>query len=136
MSGSYAEAMRKANEIREELIRCEDNPPQAWEIEQLPEKSAQELIRTFLQGLLDNLAAKEKVQVDVVGPDEIRRPYARGRSCTLMTPFGEVTANRLGYSAPGATSVFPLDKQLNWPLRTYSSAMQDRAALGEANDSL
>ena len=135
MSASYAEAMRKANEIREELIRREDNPPQAWEIEQLLDKSGRELIRTFLQEWLDNLAAKEKVQVDVVGPEGIRRPYARGRSRTLMTPFGEVTANRMGYSAPGATSVFPLDKQLNLPLRTYSPAMQDRVALGVANDS-
>jgi hypothetical protein len=50
-----------------------DNPLQAWEIEweieQLLEKSGRELIRTFLQEWLDNLAAKEKVQVDVVGPD-------------------------------------------------------------------
>jgi hypothetical protein len=140
MSDSYAEAMRKANEIREELIRREDNPPEAWEIEQFLSQSGWELLRTFLQGWLDNLAAKElaakeKVQVDVVGPDGIRRPYARERSRTLMTPFGEVTANRMGYSAPGATSVFPLDKQLNWPQRTYSPAMQDRVALGVANDS-
>ena len=140
MSDSYAEAMRKANEIREELIRREDNPPEAWEIEQFLSQSGWELLRTFLQGWLDNLAAKElaakeKVQFDVVGPDGIRRPYARERSRTLMTPFGEVTANRMGYSAPGATSVFPLDKQLNWPQRTYSPAMQDRVALGVANDS-
>ena len=79
MSASYAEAMRKANEIREELIRREDNPPQAWEIEQLLDKSGRELIRTFLQEWLDNLAAKElaakeKVQVDVVGPDGDKTP--------------------------------------------------------------
>jgi hypothetical protein len=36
MSASYEEAMRKANGIREELIRREDNPPQVWEIEQCP----------------------------------------------------------------------------------------------------
>ena len=56
MSRSYEEAMRKANEIREELIRREDDPPQAWEIEQFLEKSGWDLIRTFLQGFLDNLA--------------------------------------------------------------------------------
>jgi len=132
--------MRKANEIREELIRREDNPPQAWEIEQFLEKTGWELLRTFLQGFLDNLAAKElaakqKVPVDVVGSDGISRPYARGRSRTVMTPFEEVASNRLGYSAPDATSVFPLDKKLNWPQRIYSHAMQDRVALEVADDS-
>jgi hypothetical protein len=135
MSASYAEAQGKFNEIREELTRREDHPPQLWEIEELLTESSRELIRTFMQGWLDNLAAKEKVQEDVVGPDGTSLPYARGRSRNIMTPFGEVVESRLGYSAPGADSAFPLDQQLNLPARLYSHALQERVALAVADDS-
>ena len=130
MTAPYAEAESKFNEIREKLRRFEDHPPQLWEIEQFLDKASQELIRTFMQGWLDNLAKreKEKVQDDVVAADGTSLPYARTRSRKLMTPFGEVVETRLGYSAPGAHSIFPLDQQLNMPVRLYSPALQELVA--------
>jgi len=44
----------------------------------------------------------------------------------LHTIWGEVTVDRLGYAAPGAASVHPLDEQLQLPQRCFSYPLQER----------
>ena len=70
-------------------------------------------------GYLDQRSKAEVKQAEVVGTDEKVRTYCRPRSRSLKTLFGEVTVNRLGYSADDATSLFPLDAALNLPEDKY-----------------
>ena len=54
--------------------------------------------------------------------------YSRRRLCTrsLTTVFGTVELVRMAYSAPGAPSIFPLDKTLALPARSFSYELQRR----------
>jgi hypothetical protein len=70
-------------------------------------------------GYLDQRSKAEVKQAEVVGTDEKVRTYCRPRSRSLKTLFGEVTVNRLGYSADDASSLFPLDAALNLPEDKY-----------------
>jgi hypothetical protein len=45
-----------------------------------------------------------------------------------MTIFGEVTVSRIGYSARSATSIFPMDGELNLPNDQYSHGLRRLAA--------
>jgi len=42
--------------------------------------------------------------------------------------FGTIRSERLGYSAPGQSSIHPLDEMLNLPGRKYSYVLQERGA--------
>ncbi len=49
----------------------------------------------------------------VVGSDGIERRHRRADTERgLMTPFGRVSVERAGYSAPGSSSLYPLDAEL------------------------
>lgn len=54
--------------------------------------------------------------------------YSHRRSSTrsLVTVFGSVELPRLGYSRPGAPSIFPLDQALCLPRRSFSYELQRR----------
>jgi hypothetical protein len=54
--------------------------------------------------------------------------YARRRLSTrsLTTVFGTVALDRMGYSRAGAPSIFPLDKALALPARSFSYELQRR----------
>src|SRR6202050_4722084 len=45
---------------------------------------------------------------------------------SLTTVFGTVELARMGYSRPGAPSIFPLDKALALPARSFSYELQRR----------
>jgi hypothetical protein len=53
-----------------------------------------------------------------------RRPHSR----EYESVFGTVPVRRLGYGAPGQSSLHPLDEELNLPKRRYSYVVQERAA--------
>src|SRR5229473_6526768 len=54
--------------------------------------------------------------------------YSHRRLSTrsLTTVFGTVELVRMGYSRPGAPSIFPLDKALALPARSFSYELQRR----------
>jgi hypothetical protein len=56
-----------------------------------------------------------------------RLGYRRLRSCEYESVFGTVPVDRLGYGAPGESSIHPLDEELNLPARRYSYVVQERA---------
>ena len=99
------------------------------EVEELISHEGTELLRRLLQGHLDRRAAQETKREGVKGPDGVLRRHVR-EACQrgLMTLFGEVTVQRLGYSAPGEESVFPLDRELNLPRDSYWHGLRRRLA--------
>jgi hypothetical protein len=99
------------------------------EVEELISHEGTELLRRLLQGHLDRRAAQETKREGVKGPDGVLRRHVR-EACQrgLMTLFGEVTVQRLGYGARGEESVFPLDGELNLPRDSYSHGLRRRLA--------
>lgn len=64
-----------------------------------------------------------------VGPmlrtaDDVILTHRRLIKRTLLTVFGEVTFERVGYSLPGYPTIFPLDAVLNLPPSSFSAGVQ------------
>src|SRR6516165_12066609 len=60
-------------------------------------------------------------------PDgEVLYSHRRLSDRSLTTVFGTVELVRMGYSRPGAPSIFPLDKVLALPARSFSYELQRR----------
>ena len=60
-------------------------------------------------------------------PDgELLYSHRRLSDRSLTTVFGTVELVRMGYSRPGAPSIFPLDKALALPARSFSYELQRR----------
>ena len=57
---------------------------------------------------------------------EVLYSHRRLRTRSLTTIFGTVEFTRMGYSRPGAASIFPLDKALALPSRSFSYELQRR----------
>jgi hypothetical protein len=57
---------------------------------------------------------------------EVLYSHRRLRTRSLTTIFGTVEFTRMGYSRPGAASIFPLDKFLALPSRSFSYELQRR----------
>lgn len=135
VSTHYSEAQSKFEALVGELRRHADDPKELWDIEQIVEAQGKEILKELLQGYLNNLANEEETRDDVVGPDGTRLLHARERSRKVMTLYGKVEERRLGYSAHGAKSAFPLDELLNVPTTLYSHTVEERIAYTVANDS-
>ncbi len=86
-----------------------------------------ELIRTLLEDHIRFRGIGDIGQV-VVGADGITRAYRQVRSRALITVFGRVEIQRLGYSSPGTDSIFPLDAALNLPTTMYSYGLRKMVA--------
>ena len=57
----------------------------------------------------------------VSGPGgPVRLAYKKLHTRRILTLFGEVTLTRVGYGAPGQSSIHPLDAELGLPARSYS----------------
>ena len=60
-------------------------------------------------------------------PDgELAYSHRRLRARALTTVFGTVELVRMGYSRPGAPSIFPPDRALSLPARSFSYELQRR----------
>lgn len=105
----------------EEMSRMEHG-----EVEARLSKEGNELLRRLLQGHLDLRAHREERRSEVIGSDGVRRSHCRGSDRGLMSTFGQVEINRLGYGADRKQSLFPLDEELNLPLNKYSHGIRRR----------
>ena len=100
----------------------------AVEVEQ--ERRGREVFRLMLQAHINGRGDGD------LGPGlAVRRPgssqdilyhHKRLRSRGLVTIFGAVSITRMEYSAPGQTSLYPLDAALGLPARSYSYEIQRR----------
>jgi len=101
------------------------------EVEQGVEQRGRQVLRAVVQGHLDLRAAREERKPGVEGADEVVRTHRRGGEArTLGTLFGEVQATRVRYETKqkSATSLCPLDGELNLPAQKYSHQVVKRLA--------
>src|SRR5712691_1162517 len=98
------------------------------DIEAIVDRDGTELLRRLVQAHLDWRANHELKRSEIIGADDIERTHVRV-DCErkLTTLFGDVTVRRLGYSARGNTSLFPLDCELNLPDDQYSHGLSEQA---------
>ena len=71
----------------------------------------------------------------VTGSDGIIRTHKRLRKRTLISVFGEVEIERMGYSARGESSLFLKDALLNLPMDSYSHGIKRLIAKEAAKNS-
>jgi hypothetical protein len=80
--------------------------------------------------------AREQRREKVTGSDAITRTRAEtGHTRPLTTVFGQVTATRIAYRAPGAVNVHPVDAALNLPEEKHSHGLRQHAAADSARGS-
>ncbi|MDI7270090.1 MAG: hypothetical protein QME96_19045, partial [Myxococcota bacterium] len=114
----FAAADEQFEEIKVMLQSAEVGAMTHSALERLLETEGRELLRRLLQ---DHLALRGVQEHElgragpVVGADGRERPQQRDRERRLMTVFGPVAVPRLGFTAPGTPSLFPLDAELNLP---------------------
>jgi hypothetical protein len=99
------------------------------QLEEVISQEGTELLRRLLQGHLDLRSARERRVEQIIGADGVVRGQCRAHcERQLMTLFGEVRLERMGYGARGAESIFPLDGELNLPADKYSHGLRKRVA--------
>jgi hypothetical protein len=135
-SPAFAEADEQYEAIKRQLLGAKVLQATHSELEDLLETQGRELLRRLLQGQLQLRKDAEPVEQPVVGNDEVERTHRReGTERNSMSIFGEVKVERVGYSARGSSSRFPLDAELNLPPEDYSLGVRRRAAVEAAQSS-
>ena len=98
------------------------------QIESLQQAKGREVQRLLLQAHLQHRgngdvgSALQLQQQD----GEVLYSHRRLGARSLTTVFGTVELVRMGYSRPGAPSIFPLDKAMALPARSFSYELQRR----------
>jgi len=112
-------------------LRSEDAlAMQHGELEERVQQGVRELGRLLMQAQLDLRAKQEVPPAMVLGADGVPRTHRRsGTERDLATIFGEVDVTRVAFQARGATSLFPLDGELNLPHEKYSHGLRKLSAL-------
>jgi hypothetical protein len=123
-----ADAFAAARQRFEELIADLESSGTAKlthaELETLVSTKGRDVLRLLFQGHLELRALRQNPQQKVVGRDGIERTHRRSHTRRLMTIFGPVTVERIGYGAPGVESLHPLDQELNLPQELYSHGLR------------
>src|SRR5437588_10047180 len=96
------------------------------EVERGSERRGREMVRLMLQAHVDARGNGDVGRAIVIGEAPLRLAYKRVRSRRILTVFGELTLTRTGYGQPGERTVYPLDRELQLPERTYSYEYQRR----------
>ncbi len=132
-SSAFAEADEQYESIKGQLLEDKVLRATHSELEELLETQGRELLRRLLQGQLQLRKDAEPLEQPVVGNDEQERRHRRkATQRKLMSLFGEVNVERVGYGARGSSSRFLLDAELNLPPEEYSLGVRRRAAVEAA----
>jgi hypothetical protein len=94
-------------------------------IESQQQAKGREVQRLLLQSHLQNRGNGD-VGPALYLPDDVPYSHRRVGTRSLTTVFGTVEIVRMGYSRPGASSIFPLDQTLVLPARSFSYELQRR----------
>ncbi len=101
----------------------------AYDVEQELHRGGMEVLRKLLE---ENFRSRGVGEVGVAlmvmkeDDEEVRLGYRREHDRAYESIFGTIELHRLGYGAPGQSSVHPLDEELNLPRRRYSYVVQKR----------
>ena len=104
------------------------------QVESLLNVEGTELLRQLFQGYLDSLGTGTCAK-PVRGADGVERTHERLAGHNLMSLFGPVRLERMGYGLQEMAPLYPLDAQLNMPPRLYSLGLERRAAQEVAKNS-
>ena len=100
------------------------------QIESQQQAKGREVQRLLLQAHLQHRGTGDVGPAVCLPQPDGDRLYSHRRlgTRTLTTVFGTVKLVRMGYSRPGAPSIFPLDQALVLPARSFSYELQRRLA--------
>lgn len=136
LCGIFASAFEQFDSLVTQLQDETSANMEHGQVETLIFEKGMELLRRLFQAHLDVRCERETPRESVLGCDGILRTHCRcGCERSLMSRFGEVIVRRKGYSAPGADSLFPLDRELNLPSDKYSEGLQYLAVRQIASES-
>ena len=98
------------------------------EIECLQQAKGREVQRLLLQAHLQQRGTGDMGPALCLQQPDGEMLYSHRRLGTraLTTVFGTVELVRMGYSRPGAVGIFPLDRALTLPARSFSYELQRR----------
>jgi hypothetical protein len=98
------------------------------ELEGLVEGEGKDLLRQLLEDHLQLRKEREPRRESVTGGDGVERREVRDRERHLMTLMGWVEVGRKSYGTEGASSLMPLDSELNLPGDGFSFGVRKRVA--------
>lgn len=125
----FAKADKKYMQLKELTLSDEWSSKPHDEIERLVEVLGREVMLYLYEVCLEHRAQCTLVEEQaVIGSDDVERAHVRPSERRLSCIFGTAHLEREGYSARGATSLFPVDADLNLPQESYSFELRRRAA--------
>ena len=112
----FAQAGEQLGRLLSKLVSEQMMHAEHGDVEEHLKVEGAEFLRLLFQGQLNARAENEQKVQGVIGSDGVERRHRR-EWCQrpLMTIFGDVTVSRIGYSSRRATSLFPMDAELNLP---------------------
>ena len=123
----FADAKHQFNDMISHLASAECARLEHGDVERYVAEQGHELLRRLLQAHFTQRAQQEQPLAQMPFPAETQGPRLRlTTQRQLLTLYGPVNITRLGYSAKGLPSVFPLDAQLNLPADRYSEGLRLR----------
>ena len=129
----YAAAEAAFAEAKAYLSSREAQQMSESDLERELQRRGQELMRTLLQGHLDQRSPGEAAG-PVAGADGVERSQRRVHERHIETTFGTVAVERVGYARPGDDSLHPLAAALNLPPERYSLEVRRRVAEAAASE--
>lgn len=113
--------------LKRALISAEMLKLEHGDVEERVAGEGLEILRQLVQVHFDVRSEQEICRESVTGADGIERNHRRkGCKRKVSTLFGDITVTRVGYSQRNATSLFPLDGELNLPEGKYSHGLMRR----------
>lgn len=92
-------------------------------LENLITVEGRELLRRLFEEHI-KLRGLDDLGKSIKGSDGVIRNHKRIQKRILISVFGRVEIERMGYGARGATSIFPKDAFLNLPVESYSHGIR------------
>lgn len=123
----FSHAFEQFSDVVTQLRSDASRQLEHGQVEQFLDTEGRELLRRLFQGHLDYRAAHETDWESLEGADGIiRSQHRQGCQSHLETLFGDVIVTRRAYRAPGASSLFALDAELNLSPDKYSDGLRRR----------
>ncbi len=113
----------KYSELTKSLLSKKIYSMRHSELEKFVSVEGRELMRRLFEEHLKTRGLGD-VGKSIIGSDGVARNYRQISQRILITVFGKIKIERLGYSKPGKSSIFPLDSDLNLPADAYSHGIR------------
>jgi hypothetical protein len=120
---SFSSSRQSFNELIGSLSSDVTSGMDHSDLERFLQTEGRELLRRLFEEHL-KLRGNGNVGDAVQGSDDLERSYKRESDRSLKSVFGEVSIERMGYGAPGNSSLYPKDLDLNLPKEIYSHGIR------------